>query len=47
MLDVLRRVWKKRGRLSRLIIYQSKGVPSPSAYYDRFGGLRRPYRLIG
>jgi DNA invertase Pin-like site-specific DNA recombinase len=47
MLEVLRRLWRKCGYLTREIISASKNVPSISAYYIRFGSLTRAYQLIG
>jgi len=47
MLEVLRSLSKKHGKLSRKIINATDGVPSAGCYYDRFGGLGRAYKLIG
>jgi hypothetical protein len=47
LLEALRRLWRKRGRLSEQIIGESNEVPSYRTYYVRFGGLTRPYELIG
>jgi hypothetical protein len=47
MLDLLARLWKTRGRLSRSIIEECKTLPSHFAYDRRFGGLMGAYKLIG
>jgi hypothetical protein len=47
MLEVLEKLWRKCGYLTREIISASKSVPSLSAYYLRFGSLTHTYRLIG
>ncbi|GAA0005542.1 recombinase family protein [Bradyrhizobium diazoefficiens] len=47
MLKRLRILLKKKGRLSRDIISDASGVPSPGLYQLRFGSLRNAYRLIG
>jgi DNA invertase Pin-like site-specific DNA recombinase len=43
----LRRLLRKRGRLTEVIIDQSKSGPCSSTYQARFGSLRRAYQLIG
>jgi DNA invertase Pin-like site-specific DNA recombinase len=47
LLDILRVLLAKKGRLSLTLIHDSEDVPSPSTYRHRFGGLRRAYELIG
>ena len=47
MLKRLRILLRKKGRLSRDIISDAPGVPSPGLYQFRFGSLRKAYRLIG
>ena len=47
MLEALRDLCKQHGYLTREIVCASKRVPSISAYYLRFGTLRRAYELIG
>jgi DNA invertase Pin-like site-specific DNA recombinase len=47
MLDVLRRLWREHGYLTEEIIRTSPVAPHTSAYFTRFGSLRRAYRLIG
>lgn len=47
MLKRLRFLLKKKGRLSRDVICDASGVPSPGLYQSRFGSLRNAYRLIG
>jgi len=47
LLEVLRRLLKRRGHLSEEMIRQTKGIPDPSTYVVHFGSLRRAYELIG
>ena len=47
MLDRLREVLKKHGRISGLLIDEQEGLPSSSAFQHRFGSLVTAYRLIG
>jgi DNA invertase Pin-like site-specific DNA recombinase len=47
MLETLRRLLRERGCLSGLIIDETEGTPSSSAYRSRFGSLLRAYRMIG
>jgi DNA invertase Pin-like site-specific DNA recombinase len=47
LLDSLRGLLSKKGRLSLSLIKDSEDVPSPSTYRHRFGSLRRTYELIG
>jgi hypothetical protein len=47
LLDRLRALLAFAGRLSPRLIEESDGVPSPSTFVHRFGGLRRAYELIG
>jgi hypothetical protein len=47
MLHTLRRLWSREGTLNSELIACTPGVPVPSAYYKRFGGLTQAYRLIG
>lgn len=47
LLDRLRQLYTHRGYLSGLIIDESEGVPSSSAYQSRFGSLLRAYELVG
>jgi len=47
MLDGLRDLFAKRGYLSGLIIDETDGLPSSSAYQGRFGSLLRVYELVG
>jgi hypothetical protein len=47
MLDRLRGVLKKHGRISGLLIDEQEGLPSSSAFQHRFGSLVTAYRLIG
>ena len=47
MLSIFQAVLEEEGSLSRLIIDERDGMPSPSSYRHRFGGLLRAYSLIG
>src|SRR3546814_5984078 len=47
LLDGLRRLFEAQGHLSGLIIDETDGLPSRSAYRHRFGTLLRAYRLVG
>jgi DNA invertase Pin-like site-specific DNA recombinase len=47
MLDALRLLLGREGRLSLKLIKSCPEMPSPSAYRGRFGSLRRAYELIG
>ena len=47
MLDRLREVLKRHGRISGLLIDEHEDLPSSSAFQHRFGSLITAYRLIG
>ena len=47
MLEALRAVLARHGRLSALLINEEDGCPSSSAYQGRFGSLLRTYALVG
>jgi hypothetical protein len=47
MLDALRRLLKQHGYLTEEIIRTDLTAPPLSAYFTRFGSLRRAYQLIG
>src|SRR5580704_16561741 len=47
LLNGLRGLLAKEGRLSLRLIKTCEDVPSPSTYRQRFGSLRRAYELIG
>lgn len=47
LLERLKRLQLHTGRLSAMIIDESKDMPPSSLYQSRFGGLLRAYRLIG
>lgn len=47
MLDLLRVLKEREGWLSGMIINETEGMPSSTAYTYRFGSLRRAYQLIG
>lgn len=46
LLELLRGLAQRNGRLSGLIIDESEGMPSSSAYRQRFGSLARAYQLV-
>ena len=47
LLDQLRRLMEREGRLSGLLIDEKEDLPSSSVYRTRFGSLIRAYQLIG
>lgn len=47
LLDRLRNLYQSRGFLSGLIINETEGMPSTSAYAHRFGSLIRAYQMVG
>lgn len=47
LLDWLKQIYEKRGRLSALIIDEYEDGPSSSVYQSRFGSLVRAYRMVG
>lgn len=47
MLGVLRRLWTQHGHLTEEIIRTDPTAPNVTAYFTRFGSLRRAYQLIG
>ena len=47
MLERLKSLFQKHGRLSGLLIDESEGMPSSTAYSSRFKGLIRAYNLVG
>jgi hypothetical protein len=47
MLESLRRILTEKGYLSGLIIDETEGAPSSSAFQTRFGSLIRAYQLVG
>jgi DNA invertase Pin-like site-specific DNA recombinase len=47
MLDLLKALWERHHTVSGILIDESEGMPSSSAYRQRFGSLIRAYHLIG
>ena len=47
LLDRLRELWKRVGKLSSDLLRNDRTMPCGAAYYRRFGGLSRAYELIG
>ena len=47
LLENLKALHLKAGRLSAMIIDEAENMPPSSLYQNRFGGLLRAYRLIG
>jgi DNA invertase Pin-like site-specific DNA recombinase len=47
MLQALRGIWSKHGRVSGLLIDEEEAMPSSAAFRHRFGSLVRAYQLIG
>lgn len=46
MLDALKNLLKREGRLSGSLIEHTDGLPSPSTYRIRFGSLRNAYEKV-
>ncbi|MGE5056996.1 MAG: recombinase family protein [Acidobacteriota bacterium] len=47
LLDCLRTLLGRQGRLSLSVIKNADAMPSPSTYRQRFGSIRKAYELIG
>ncbi|WP_275477489.1 recombinase family protein [Aureimonas ureilytica] len=47
MLVALRNLLEQQGALSGMVIDETDGMPSSSAYRSRFGSLLRAYKLVG
>ena len=47
MLDRLKHLYRKHGKLSGILIDETEGMPSSAVYRTRFRGLVRAYRLVG
>lgn len=47
LIERLRNLYQNRGFLSGLIIDETEGMPSTSAYIHRFGSLIRAYQAVG
>jgi DNA invertase Pin-like site-specific DNA recombinase len=47
MLEALKRLWKRRGKLNTQLINAASDVPSAPAYRYHFEGINEAYRLIG
>jgi len=47
MLEQLRNLFKRYGTLSGILIDESEGMPSSSAFRSRFSSLARAYSLVG
>ena len=47
MIDRLKSLFQKHGKLSGILIDETEGMPSSSVYRSRFHGLVRAYRLVG
>jgi DNA invertase Pin-like site-specific DNA recombinase len=47
MLDRLKYLFQKHGKLSGMLIDETEGMPSSAVYRTRFHGLVRAYRLVG
>jgi DNA invertase Pin-like site-specific DNA recombinase len=47
MLDLLKNLVNKNGKISGFLIDETDGMPSSSGYRSRFGSLIRAYQLIG
>jgi len=47
LLDLLKRLLSRVGKLDRTVITTANGMPCTRTYSDRFGGILKAYRLIG
>jgi hypothetical protein len=47
MLQALRDLWSRHGRISGLLIDEQESMPSSTAFAHRFGSLIRAYKLVG
>jgi DNA invertase Pin-like site-specific DNA recombinase len=47
MIYALRRLWKRKGKLSVELVNAARDVPSVQAYVNHFGSLNEAYKLIG
>ncbi len=47
MLQSLKQLWSRHGRISGLLIDEQDGLPSSAAFRHRFGSLVRAYQLVG
>jgi len=47
MLDRLKHLYRRHGKLSGILIDETEGMPSSAVYRSRFHGLVRAYRLVG
>jgi DNA invertase Pin-like site-specific DNA recombinase len=47
MIEGLRKVWKREGKLNSIIVNAAPDIPSVQAYKNHFGGINEAYRLIG
>lgn len=47
MIEKLRGLYQRHGRISGILIDEEEGMPGTSAYSSRFGGLLRAYQLVG
>ena len=47
MLDALRRLWRRKGKLTCTLINEARDIPSSTAYDNHFGGINEAYKLIG
>jgi DNA invertase Pin-like site-specific DNA recombinase len=47
MLQTLKALWSRHGRISGLLIDEQESMPSTAAFRHRFGSLIRAYQLVG
>jgi DNA invertase Pin-like site-specific DNA recombinase len=47
LLDDLRHIWKRYGKITQQLVATSNITPAPSTYSHRFGSLLKAYDLIG
>lgn len=46
MLDALRSLWKREGKLNSVLVNRARDIPSTTAYQHHFGSLSEAYKLI-
>jgi hypothetical protein len=47
MLEALKSLWNRQGKISGLLIDEEEAMPSSAAFRHRFGSLIRAYSLVG
>jgi len=47
MIDALRRLWQRKGKLNVNIVNAARDAPSVRAYLNHFGSINEAYRVVG